>query len=613
MLHLGPATNIRARAQKGKGTGPVPTKWAVVVCLLLGLATIALYSSVARFPFINYDDPDYVITNQHVRSGVNWGTMAWAFTATEEANWHPLTWLSHALDCQLYGLDAGGHHITSLVLHILNAILLFLLLSRVTGATGRSAVVAALFALHPFNVESVVWVSERKNVLSAFFFLLTLGAYGFYVRQPNWKRYTFTGVLFGLGLASKPMIITLPCVLFLLDYWPLGRIQAWSKPSKVFPIAQTSWAGLVLEKVPLLVLSAASAVITLVAQQLGHAVEPLGELPLRMRLTNAVYSYAVYVAKVFWPFNFALIYPHPLATLTLAQVALSVFSLMVITGYVWRERSKHPYLVTGWCWFLGMLVPVIGIVQVGAQGMADRYAYLPAIGIFVILVWGCFDLANHWQLNPWTIAAMAVAVLAAFSVLTFRQIGYWRSSQDLWMHTLEVTQNNFIADDGMGDLLLKEGQSQALGYYKEAARLAPWDPVSHGAVAASLQDEGKLADAIREYETVLRAKPKPKLQAYTYANLGVIYRQLGNYAAAKENSEQALRVDSEAIGELIQQLSDMVVTHPTAVGYFRLGLLLEGASQFTEARAAYERALQLNPRFSPARKALELVPSTSRQ
>src|SRR5271166_6503726 len=285
----------------GSATRPDPHRWTLAACILLAVTTLLLYSPVARHPFTNFDDPDYVTQNRHVQTGLSWQTMAWAWTTTEQANWHPLAWISHALDCQLYGMNAGGHHLTSVLWHVLNAVLLFLLLARVTGSTARSALVAALFAVHPLNVESVAWIAERKNVLSVFFFLLALGAYGWYARRPDGKRYLAVAVLFGLGLASKPMVITLPCVLLLLDYWPLGRVRGWTKPSPAFPVPQTTWARLLAEKAPLFVLSAASAIITVIAQQSSHAVTPLGRLAFEARAQNALYSYAMYVAKIFWP------------------------------------------------------------------------------------------------------------------------------------------------------------------------------------------------------------------------------------------------------------------------------------------------------------------------
>jgi protein O-mannosyl-transferase len=596
-------------AAVGQTTKPAPQRWMLAICILLAVLTLSLYSPVINHPFTNYDDDSYVTENRQVQAGLSRDTVVWAFTTTEQSNWHPLTWISHALDCQLYGLNAGGHHVSSVLLHVLNVVLLFLLLLRVTGATGRSAVVAALFAVHPLNVESVAWIAERKNVLSMFFFLLALGGYGWYARQPNWKRYGVVAVLFALGLASKPMVITLPFVLLLLDYWPLQRVQGWTRPSTTFPVLQTSWARLIAEKAPLLALSVASAIITVIAQQSGYAVVPVGYLSWQGRGLNALYSYAMYVVKTFWPVHLAVLYPHPypLHKLTFARVALSTLFLIAVTAFVWWQRVKRPYLVTGWFWFLGTLVPVIGLIQVGAQGMADRYAYLPCIGLFLMLVWGVSEWAEERSVNLRITAAFTVAVFAVLCALTFRQIGYWKSSYDLWAHTLSVTQDNFTANDKMGDLLMKQGRPEGLRFYRAAAALEPFDPISHGVIASVLQGRGDLQGAIMEYNLALRANHDPSLQAKIYANLGAIYLELGYDAKARENSERALRIDSNAVQELIRQLLDLAAAHPAAPRYFQVALLLQGAGRIAEARSTYERALQLDPGYGPATRALEAL------
>lgn len=574
---------------------------------MLAVATLAIYSPVVTHPFINYDDRDYVTENPHVQAGLSTQTIAWAFTSTEQANWHPLTWLSHAMDCEIYGLNPHGHHLTSVLIHTANVLLLFLLLQGATGATGVSAMVAALFAVHPFNVESVAWVAERKNLLSTFFFLLALAAYGRYARQPSLLRYAVLGGLFALGLAAKPMVITLPFVLLLLDYWPLARIRGWSTPSPAFPVPQAPWPRLLLEKVPLLALSAGSAAITMFAQRSANALESLGHVPIQLRIENAIYSYAKYVAKIFWPVNMALVYPHPLNKLTFFQVGWSAIFLSAVSVLVWRSRGRHPYAIIGWLWFLGTLVPVIGLVQVGPQGMADRYAYMPAIGIFVFLVLGFKDWASATPSISSSLKPIAFVVLAYLAVLTFRQIGYWRSSEELWTHTLQITEDNYIANDMLGSLLVQEQRPDALQYFEAAARIAPWDPDSHEAVGAALQDRGDLQGAIRAYQVVLHARD-PRILAYTYANLGVIYRQLGNDAAARLSSQQALRSDPGTVRDMIQSLGSLVQARPAAPGYLRLGLLLEGVGQLQDARSAFERALELQPGFVPAQRALQNLP-----
>jgi tetratricopeptide (TPR) repeat protein len=603
-----------AEGQKGVSANeatanPTSRRLIRVICALLFVTTLSLYGRVIRHPFTNFDDGLYVTENQHVGAGLSVHTIVWALTATDAANWHPLTWLSHALDSQLYGMNAGGHHISSALLHALNAVLLFLLLARATGSTARSAVVAALFAFHPLNVESVAWIAERKNVLSMFFFLLALGAYGWYVLRPNWKRYAIVAILFAMGLASKPMVITLPCVLLLLDHWPLHRVRGWEEPSMNFPVAQVTWPQLIVEKIPLLAFSAASAIITVIAQRSGSAVVAFGDLPFRVRAQNALYSYGLYLVKLFWPVHLAIFYPHPypLGKLTFARVALSAAFLIAVTLWVWLERIRRPYLVTGWLWFVGTMVPVIGLIQVGEQGMADRYIYLPAIGFFLMLVWSASDWAEERALRFGTVAAVTATVLALLFVLSFRQIGFWRSNYDLWAHTLDVTQDNYIADDKMGDLLMRQGRPEAINYYEAAAKIERFDPISHGILASNLQDRGDFPGAIREYNIVLRAGVDDSVKAHTYVALAVIYREIGDYPSAREASKRALLLDPEIVHGMVKQLSDYVAAHPDAPACYQLGLLLEGAGQLDQARSSHQQALRLNPQFDPARKALDAL------
>src|SRR5277367_1427887 len=461
-----------------------PTQSAVVGCLALAAITLLLYSPVTKHSFVNYDDEIYVVKNVHVRAGLTWSTFAWSWTSIEGSNWHPLTWLSHALDCELYGLNAGGHHFTNVLLHACNVLLLFLLLLWVTGSAGRSWLVAALFAVHPLNVESVAWVAERKNVLSTLFFLLAMGAYGWYAQKPNVRRYLAVAALFALGLASKPMVITLPFVLLLLDFWPLGRIQEWAaqpaprirKNRKAVEDAagnrftQAPFLRLVLEKLPLMLLCVASAVVTVVAQRSRGAVRSLETIPLLLRLENAAYSYAMYVWKAFWPSRLALYYP--LNRLALWQLGLAVLFLLAVSGIAWKQRFRHRYLLSGWLWYLGTLVPVIGIVQVGDQAMADRYTYVPLIGIFVMVVWGLADWADSEQVGArWRVTATAI-VLAVLSVLTWRQSSYWRTSFDVWTHTLAVTGPNPLAESDLGDALHALGRPEdALPHFQKAAKM----------------------------------------------------------------------------------------------------------------------------------------------
>ena len=389
-----------------------PEKRNPVVCLLLAVVTLALYNPVNRHPFVNYDDDRYVTENAHVRQGLTAETFTWALTSTEQANWHPLTWMSHALDVSLFRLNPAGHHFTSILLHVVNVMLLFLLLMWGTERLAPSLFVAALFAMHPINVESVAWVAERKNVLCTTFFFLALWAYGWYARKPDWKRYLVVAALFAAGLASKPMVITLPFVLLLLDYWPLRRVRSESAETNQVPAFQ--WSRLALEKLPLLALSAASAVITMHAQQSGGAVRTTAEVSFGVRIANAIYAYAMYLWKMVWPARLAPLYPHPGDSLSAWQVLVAGVVLIAITAIAWRLRARR-YLLVGWLWFLGTLVPVIGLVQVGEAAMADRYAYIPLIGIFVMIAFGVADWSTQRKFGFWA-GVPGVAVLVALAL-----------------------------------------------------------------------------------------------------------------------------------------------------------------------------------------------------
>lgn len=595
-----------AQQQQVRGASSAKT-W--LLALGLALITVALYGRVAENGFVNFDDQAYVYENPRVQDGLDWQTVRWAFTSTDQANWHPLTWLSHALDCQFYGLAPAGHHITSLVFHLFNVLLLFWLLWKATGMAGRSFVVAALFAVHPFNVESVAWIAERKNVLSTLFCLLALAAYGWYARQPNWKRYALLVCLFALGLAAKPMLVTLPLVLLLVDYWPLGRISGWTSPSETFPVEQRSVRQLVIEKLPLLLLSAASSVVTVVAQRAGGAVASLQIIPYEARVEVALRSYALYILKMICPVGLAAYYPSPFdpaygtargAGMFGIAVLCAIF-LAAVSFLVWRLRLARPYVLMGWLWYLGTLVPVIGIVQVGRQAMADRYAYVPLIGLFIAVVWALADLADRLNIALPVRQAASIVLLGGLSFLTFGQIGYWHDGPALWSHALEVTSDNYSADDYMASALLDQHNPEALRYFKDAARIAPWDPLSHGFVAAALQDQGHLREAIPEYEIVVRNPPNVNRECFAYLNLGIIYSELGNLSKANMAFERAQSRNPEALGAMIDTLSQAVAARPKDEGYVRLGLLLQHAGRSAEARSAFQQALSMNPGRTDAR------------
>jgi tetratricopeptide (TPR) repeat protein len=601
-------------------------RFTVVSCLFLVAVTAAIYSPVRGYPFLNYDDPQYVTRNSHVQGGLTWKTSLWAWTATDAYNWHPLTWLSHALDCQLYGLNAGGHHLTSLLLHGLNVQLLFLLLLWATGSLGRSLLVAALFALHPLNVESVIWIAERKNLLSTVFFLLAIAAYGWYTMKPSIQRYFLLALLFGLGLASKPMVITLPFVLLLLDFWPLGRIQGWvPQPSPLPPmpknrkaqlqgagtaawlsVSQASLPRLILEKLPLLALCLLSAMVTVIAQRHGGAVRSLQRIPLSLRIENATYSYAMYVWKAFWPVRLALYYPRN--RLAFWKLGLAVLFLLVVSALAWKQRFTQRYLLLGWLWYLGTLVPVIGLIQVGDQAMADRYAYIPLIGIFVMAVWSLSDWADRVKISGLLRVSTAAIVLAILSFLTWRQQGYWRSSYDVWSHTLAVTGPNPLAESDLADALHTLGRpEEALAHFQNAVRMQSNDPVRHVDLAEDLAECGRLHDAIAEYETAIQLTSDPEKQARSYQSLAILHGELGEYSKVRESYHEALRINPQLGEDMIRNLSRAFAANPSGAGYLNLGMLLETAGRLSEARAAYQQALNLDPTLAEAKESLDAL------
>jgi tetratricopeptide (TPR) repeat protein len=589
-----------------------PQKRNLAICLLLAVATLALYSPAIRHPFIfNYDDDVYVLNNAHVKAGLHWQTIRWAVTSTENSNWHPMTWLSHAMDCQLYGLNPPGHHFTNVLFHVMNVVLIFLLLVYATSAPGRSFLVAALFAIHPFNVESVAWIAERKNVLSTFFFLLTIGAYGWYALKPDVKRYLAVAALFVLGLASKAMVVTLPCVLLLLDFWPLRRIQGLSTDENALPQMRFSW--LVLEKLPLLALSAATSAVTMFAQRSGGAMRLA--LPLSVRLGNAIYAYAIYVWKAIWPAWLGLFYPHPGAILAIWRLALAALFLLLVSVFVWWQRTARPYLVTGWLWFLGTLIPVIGLVQVGEQAIADRYAYIPLIGIFVMAVWGAADLADRLQLSFRSRVKIAAVVIAIFALFTIDQLRYWRSAVDVWAHTVKVTNDNFLGEQNLGAALLAaERYQEALPHFTKAVQLRPSDPASHLNLGGDLAVIDRPREAIAQYEAAIPLTSDPAMRVEAYEILGRLYSQLGQYSKARISYEQALKIDPEqakaSSGLAKVELSDairQVAEGPSAEKYFRLGQVFQHNGRTVEAQAAYKQALKLNPKLGEAREALDAM------
>jgi len=619
-----------ADAAPGNGTlSPsmfaAPGKRALLLSLLVALFTLATYKQATHSSFINFDDDRYVTQNSHVQSGLTSETVKWALTATSEANWHPLTWMSHALDFQFYGLNPAGHHLTSILLHALNAVLLFLLLWQGTGRMGLGFFVALIFALHPVNVESVAWVAERKNVLSTMFFLLTLGAYGWYARKPDWKRYAAVVSLFVCGLASKPMLVTLPFLLLLLDYWPLGRMptrqtEGAREPGQL-PLRQTL-RMLLIEKLPLLAISAASAVITIRAQRAGGAVIA-ATFPFGVRVKNALYCYLQYAWKAVWPVKLAPLYPHPGYSLSTWKAALALLFLIGASAFVVKFRSRR-YLPVGWLWFLGTLVPVIGIVQAGNQAMADRYAYIPLIGLFLMIVWGVADLAGHAKLHLGWKVVPAGLVLVALAIAAYRQTGYWRTSLDLWGHTLDVTTNNFVAEDQFGGALVEQGRTdEAYTHFLRAARLAPADPVSHTNIGYYLYQHGQAAEAIPYFKYAVTLTSDTRVLATAYANLGSAYYELDDYDDSLASFDRSLQLSpnqystwlgmgllAERQNKLQDAMHDFALSlrlQPTVQGYLGLGRCLAATDHKNQALTAYELALKISPNNSEAERAISAL------
>src|SRR5271166_6257611 len=520
-------------------------KWGFALALLLIVATVVLYHPVKSYPFITYDDPQYVIRNYQIQSGLDWDMAQWALTTFYASNWHPLTWMSHALDFQLFRLNPSRHHDTNVLFHALNAALLFWVLWRATGSAGRSFMVAALFALHPVNVESVAWISERKNVLSMLFFLLALGAYRWYAVKPRADRYLTVAALYALGLMAKPQVITFPCVLLLWDYWPLQRMFSpavgadKSAPGRV--VRARSFLWLLMEKLPLFALSAADAVLTVKAQGSTGAINNIiNAYPFPIRLENAIVSYVRYMGKAVWPSNLAIYYPHPESWLNLWQVAGAAVLLLVITVLVIAGR-RWRYFLVGWFWFLGTLVPMIGLVQVGGQGMADRYAYLPLIGLFIMICWGVGDWFEQRHLATAWLAGPSLAALLVLTVAAHRQIGYWSDNVTLWSHAVQVTSGNWIAENNLGAALMDKGRMEdAIVHFRSAAAIYPYDPRSFLFIGYYEQQRGNHREAIEQYEKVITVTQNDiwnnaKLRDDAFVNMGYAYRDLGDPAHASEN------------------------------------------------------------------------------
>ncbi len=506
------------------------------ICICLFVLTWVVFGQTVRYDFVNYDDPRYVYQNTRITSGISVGNVIWAFSHIHSENWHPLTTITHMLDCQLHGLNAGWHHFTNVLLHSFAVVLLFVALERMTGALWRSAFVSAVFAVHPLHVESVAWIAERKDVLSAFFFMLTLLAYLHYTRAPSIGRYLTVAVGVALGLMSKPMLVTLPFVLLLLDYWPLGRFEI--KRTK----SGRKALQLVLEKIPLIALSVVSSIVTFLAQR--GAIGWTEQLPVSARLSNAVVSYVIYIRQMFWPANLAVFYPHPEHRLPALEITLALILLVGVTSAAFVLRTKAPYFVTGWLWYLGMLVPVIGLVQVGWQGHADRYTYLPQIGLYIAVTWAVTDFTRSWRFQGVALSVAALMIVTALSWRCWLQTSYWRDSETLFTHALAVTRNNDVAMNNLGIIFLEKGRlDDAISNLQAAIDVRPENAPAHDNLAkALLRKGGHAAEAMVHYRKLLEIEPENVEARNT---LGTALIQQGKLREAISQWQDALAMDPE--------------------------------------------------------------------
>jgi len=547
----------------------------LLVCCFLIVATLAVFSPMRNQEFINFDDDLHVTDNRYVQGGLTAEGTAWAFTNVSQAGfWHPLTWLSLMLDHELYGLNAGGYKFTNLLFHLANTVLLFFVLLMMTGQLWRCALVAALFALHPMHVQSVAWVTERKDVLSTLFWMLSLWAYLCYVERPGTKKYLLILLTFSLGLMAKPMIVTLPFALLLLDYWPLNRLQipgikatGQGAPShSLFNLAGPSSpiTNLVLEKIPLIFLSLAASAMAFFAEfnhasaGITGAVSTLNLIPIKFRITNGLFSYYSYIEKTIWPHALGILYPHPGNSLPMWQATGAGLLLLLISVLVLLRARRNPYLIVGWLWFLGILLPVIGLVQVGGQAMADHYTYVPLIGLFIMFAWGIPDLLAGWRHRRIVYSVGTSVIISAAIILSWFQVQLWQNNITLYEHTLSVTKNNVFIQNNLGIALIDVGRTEeAASHYTEALRVAPNDPLVRNNLGIALALLGNTNEAILQYSEAIRIKPD---YAEAHNNMGLSLAQQGNLQEAANQFAQALKLDpghEEARNNLAMALTQL--------------------------------------------------------
>jgi tetratricopeptide (TPR) repeat protein len=588
----------------------------LIVALLLISATLLVYAPIRGHQFLNYDDDVYVTNDVRVRQGLTWDNLLWAPTAIEEALWKPLTLYSHMLDVELFGLNPAGHLLVNLLIHVGNVLLLFLILYRATGALWPSALVAGLFALHPLGVESVAWVAERKNVLSTFFWLVTMGAYVGYVRKPGRLRYLGVMGALVLGLMSKPMVVTLPFALLLMDYWPLERLPArWAEFRKRLP-------GLVVEKLPFLVPVAASSAVTLYGAQTQQGLQTLGEISVGARLGNSLLGYGLYLKKMVWPMDLAVIYPLSRNALSSWPVILAAVVLAAITVVVWRRREASRYLVVGWCWYLGTLVPVNGLLQSGFQAMADRYSYVPLIGIFIMLSWGGVEILGDQKQGRKWLAGTAGCVLLALALLTRVQLSYWQDTTTLFEHAIRVTADNHLAYNILGtELTLEKEFEEAVAYYQEALRISPGFSLAHHNLGVALIEQGRVDESIEHYLEAVGINPEYSQAHY---DLGLILEREGRTDEAIEHFQEVVRIDprnSQAhhylgvalaeegrVDEAMEHYREVVNLDPLhASAHSNLGVALVERGEVDEGLRYLEESLRINPRDAEVQHGLGAI------
>lgn len=563
----------------------------LAICLLLAFLTLLAYARVITCGFVPWDDPQYVTDNPWIQRGLTWQSVQWAFTTDYASMWMPLVWLSYLLDVTVAGVSPVHMHLVNLGLHVANVVLLFLVLRRLTGADVPSAIAAGCFALHPLQVESVAWITERKDVLSTLFWILSMGAYAAYARRPSWGRYTLVALSLALGLMAKAMLVTLPCVLLLLDYWPLERLTSAE--------GRIDWrraAWLVVEKLPLFGLAAVAALLTYLAESHGGAVGSSDHYPFDLRLANAAVSYLAYLGKVVWPCDLAAYYPHPaeslrftgITTTFVVQIIAAVITLLLVTYGAWRLRHTHRYLLVGWLWFLGTLVPVIGVIQVGTHGMADRYMYVPSIGVWIIVAWTGAELVKRVPASRLWLANAATAALVACLALTWQQVGYWRDGVALFSHNIEVTTNNGRAHGLLGNALLLEGRySEALPHFEEGLRWGHHEMKCNHGMALALSALNRRDEAAVYFRDVLKLDPN---NASVHNNFGRMLADQGQLAAAAEEFTTALQINPAL-----------------AKAHNNLGEVLYRQKKYPEAEQHFQAALAINPRYDGARQRLELM------